>query len=128
MAKIIIAGNAVVTKSNLTLGDITKIAKYRPNALSLVDENKTEYFRIGVGSSGSISKFGISFADAGAEGKAFVTILAPTGTEDVAKFAEEEIGKAIINLDAVEAKAAEALSSINDELAEIRANISVAQG
>ena len=61
MAKIIIAGDAIVVKSDEKLEDIKTLEKYMPKALSLFEEEdgkKSEVFRVGsTNGQGSINQF-----------------------------------------------------------------------
>ena len=64
MAKIVIAGDAVVITSALKLEDIKTIAKYNPKALTLMggEDGKEPIFAIGVTNGpGSINDVGASF-------------------------------------------------------------------
>ena len=82
--KIKIAGNAIILTSKIKLNTIAKLEKYNPNALTLSETDPdgyvTEIFRINTGKVGSISKFGITFAEADAAGNATVTVLLPENT------------------------------------------------
>ena len=78
MAKIVIAGDAVVVKSELNLEDIKTIAKYQPKALTLMggDEGKEPIFALGTTTgTGSINSVGASFGKADSDGKAVITMV-----------------------------------------------------
>ena len=55
MAKVTIAGNAVVITSSMKLADLATIKKYRPKALRLMggENNKEELFVVDVGNGGN---------------------------------------------------------------------------
>ena len=74
MAKIVIAGDAVVVKSELKLEDIKTIEKYNAKALTLMggDEGKEPIFALGTTTgTGSINSVGASFGKADADGNGF---------------------------------------------------------
>ena len=55
MAKIMVAGDAVVVTSDMKLEDIKLVKKYRPEALTLFEgegEEKEPVFKIGIGDGG----------------------------------------------------------------------------
>ena len=129
MARIVIAGDALVIESAHTLEEIKTLEKYRPKALTLYDEDgKTEIFKVGstVGR-GSIGEFGASFGSAAKndEKKATITLNIPADTTDAKAYAEDLIGVAIIHLNAVEAQFADALASVDEERAKVRENITL---
>ena len=129
MAKIIIAGDAMIVESAHTLDQIRTLEKHRPKALALYDEDgKNEVFRVGTtNGEGNIGCYGASFgSSAKNEGKkAVITMTIPADVTDAKKYAEDTVGVAIINLNRVEAKFADALKSIEEEKATVRNNIQV---
>lgn len=129
MAKIIIAGDAMIVESSHTLETIKTLEKHRPRALALYDEDgKTEMFKIGTTQGkGSISKYGASFGSASKNGdkKAIITLEIPASVEDAKAYAEETIGTAIIHLNRVEEQFETALASVEEELTAVRSNITV---
>lgn len=133
MAKIVIAGDAVVITSTQTLESIKTLSKYRPKALCLYetdeDGNKEIAFKVAAADKGSISKYGATFAAATRDEDklATITMTMPAGTTDAEKWVMENIGNAILNLNKVEAQFAEALASVTDEVNAIKENISIAQ-
>ncbi len=131
MAKITIAGDAVVVTSSLSLEDIKKIGKYRPRALNLMggENNKDVIFAIGATKgTGNINQYGASFAgETHDDAKlATITLVAEGVTGDVKEWAAERIGAAIINLNKLEATLPAVLAEINDEKATVLGNITVA--
>ena len=130
MAKIVIAGDAVVVKSSLKLEDIKTIAKYQPKALTLMggEDGKEPIFAVGVSTdAGDITVYGASFGRADAEGKAIITMVTPgVPTEKAKEWVADKLGAAITNLNALEAKLPGVLADIAAERAVVMENISVA--
>jgi hypothetical protein len=126
MAKITIAGDAIVITSSRTLEEIRTLEKYKPEALVLKDENGEVYFKVGTGS-GNINKYGVSFGDVSrtGDGTAVLTMVLNDVT-DAVKFASDNFGVALINLNKVEAQFDEALNEVSEQQAEILANITIA--
>ncbi len=130
MAKIVIAGDAVVVKSDLKLEDIKTIAKYQPKALTLMggEDNKEPIFALGATTGdGSINSVGASFGRADAEGKAYVTIVMPgVPTEKAKDWVADTLGGALMNLNTLEGKLPEVLADIAAKRTTVMENISVA--
>lgn len=130
MANIVIAGDAVVVKSNLSLEDIKTIKKYQPKALTLMggEDGKEPIFAVSVSAdAGDINIHGASFGRADAEGKATITMVMPGVPTDKAKdWVADRLGVAITNLNALEAKLPEVLSGIAAQRATVMENITVA--
>ena len=133
MARITIAGDAVVVTSALKLEDIKTIAKYRPNELILKggEDGKEPIFGIGVTSGcGSINEVGASFGRESHDEDKLATITMCTGSDvtgDVKEWVADHIGGAIIKLNKLEEKLPAVLAEIADEKAAVMSNISVAQ-
>ena len=129
MARIIIAGDAVVVESAHTLEEMKKLEKHRPKALALFDENgKDELFRVvTTRGTGSIGQYGASFGSESKNGekKAIITMALPAGVTDAKAYIEETIGVAIINLNRVESQFEDALAAVEAEKAAVRENITV---
>lgn len=99
--RIKIAGNAVVITSTLKLEVIKKMEKYNPDALCLVevkDNEENEIFRIATGKTSTISKFGITFMEANAEGFATATVMLPEGTTDKKAYIKDNFATALFML------------------------------
>ena len=128
MAKIIIAGDAMVVESGHTLEAIKTLETYRPKALALYDEDGKETFRVSTTKgAGSIGAYGVNFNSVSKNGdkKAIITMQIPADTVDAKAYAEKVIGTAIINLNKVEAQFDDALTAVETEKAEVRENITV---
>ena len=132
MARITIAGDAVVVTSALKLEDIKAIEKYRPNELILKggEDGKEPIFAIGTTSGcGSINEVGVSFGRESHDNDKFATVtmcISNDVTGDVKEWVADCIGSAIIMLNKLEEKLPAVLTEIADEKAEIMSNISVA--
>lgn len=130
MAKIVIAGDAVVVKSDLKLEDIKTIEKYQPKALTLMggEDNKEPIYCIGsTTGTGSINSVGASFGRADADGKAIVTmVMQGVPTEKAKDWVADTLGGALMNLNTLEGKLPEVLADIAAKRTTVMENISVA--
>lgn len=130
MAKITIAGDAVVIKSNLKLEDIAAVSKYRPNELVLKggEDGKEPIFALCVTTSaGSINSVGASFSRADADGKAMLTMfMQGVPVEKAREWVADTLGSAIIHLNTLEARLPAVLEDIAAERAAVMENIAVA--
>lgn len=119
MAKILVAGDAVVVKSAITLEDLKLVKKYRPHTLKLMggEDNKETVFKVDVSDrgTGGINTYGATFVKATDDDEevAVITMLVPEG-EKAETYVTEQIGVGILNLTKVE----EALSDVIDEIKE----------
>ena len=134
MAKIVIAGEAVVVTSAVKLEDYRKIAKYRPKALTLFggEDGKEPIFKVCVanGGAGTIGKYGAEFANATHDEQKLASItLVYTGAagEDIKENVADEIGPAVMLLNKLEETIPAVLQEIDAEKALILENITVAQ-
>lgn len=132
MAKITIAGDAVVITSAIKLEDLRSIKKYRPASLVLKggEDGDEPIFAIDViNGCGYINRYGASF---GAETRddeklATITLVAPHVESDMKEFVVDELGSAIINLNKLEETLPEVMQSIADEKAQVIDAITIAQ-
>lgn len=133
MAKITIAGDAVVVTSALKLEEIKTIEKYRPNALILRggEDGKEPIFAIGVtNGAGNINEIGASFGrESHDEEKLAVITMCTNGAVagDIKEWVADHIGGAIISLNKLEAQLPDVLAEIAAEKAAVLSNITVAQ-
>ncbi len=132
MAKIVIAGDAVVITSALKLEDIRTIEKYRPKELVLKggEDGKEPIFALGTTEgSGNINAVGASFGRESHDAEKLATITMCTNgvTGDVKDWVADHLGGAIINLNQLEAKLPAVLDAIAAQKAEVMSNITVAQ-
>lgn len=132
MAKIVVAGDAVVITSDMKLEDIKTIKKYRPEALVLKggEDGKEPIFRLGVcNGAGSITKYGAEF---GAEThdedkKAMMTLILDTDKENVKEVVADTVGAYVMTLNKLEATLPAVLDDIKAEKERIMNNITIAQ-
>ena len=127
MAKVTIAGNSFVITSAVSLADWETAMKYRPSALTIVDEETKEaQFRVGIGSN-SVTDHGVSFGGVSNDETKFatVTLPIPLGVEDARQYVLDKAGLALANLKKVETGLAEALKGIRAEREAIAADIRV---
>lgn len=132
MASITITGNAIVVKSTLTPEQIALVAKYRPEALVLFEgegKDRCPVFAIGTVSAGtgSINKVGACFPKntTDPDGKAVITLIGEFGEGDVREQVADKIGKAILNLNTIEAALPAVIEEIEEQKAAIIENITV---
>lgn len=133
MAKIIVAGDAVVITSGLTLENLETVKKYNPNALTLMggEDGKEPVFCIGVnrGKQGNINQYGVEFgAETRDEQKlATLTLLVPGEIDDVKNYVADKYGAALMMLNKLEAFLPTILEAIEADKKAILDNITVAQ-
>jgi len=117
MANVTIAGNSYVIASDVAMKDLEAVKKYRPSALTLVDEETKEaYFKVGVGSN-SLSDYGISFGGVSndEEKVATATLSIPSDVENKKEFVLDKAGLALVNLGKIEKGIAAALDEIKTD-------------
>lgn len=128
MAKISIAGQAVVVTSAMTLEDIKTLKKYRPKSLILKggEDGKEPIFALSVGE-GKINEYGASFNRETRDDERLATLTMTTeyNGDDMVDFVTESLGTALMNLNKLEATLPAVLEEIYAEKAEIMHNISV---
>ena len=129
MAKIKVFGQAAVITSTQKLEDLKTIAKYRPDALLLKDEDGDPLFRIGVSANnaGNIDKYGAKFGGKTHDDEelATITIGIPNGVEDVKEFVSETVGVWVLTLSKLEETLPAVLEEIAAEKAKIAESIEV---
>ena len=127
MANVTIAGNSFVIASDVAMADLEAVKKYRPSALTLVDEETKEpYFKVGIGSN-SLTDHGISFGGvSNDEDKvATATLPIPSDVEDAKEYVLDKAGLALANLKKVEEGIAAALEEIKADRNSIAESIIV---
>lgn len=133
MAKIIVAGEAVVITSSMKLTDLETIKKYNPKALVLMggEDGKEPVFCIGVnrGKAGSINQFSVDFGAETRDDKKLATMTLMTSgvTGDVKEFVADKYGAALMLLNKLEATLPAALEAIAADKKAILENITVSQ-
>jgi hypothetical protein len=130
MANVKIAGNSYVITSSIAAADLETVRKYRPSALTLInEETKEPYFAVGLGSN-SISDHGVSFGGVtNDDGKlATATLPIPSNLpegQDAKDYVLDSAGLALANLNKVEAGIEAALEEIKTERDAVAGNITV---
>lgn len=132
MAKITVAGDAVVVTSAMKLEDLRTIAKHRPKSLILLggDDGKEPVFAIApTNGAGCINSVGAEFGtETRDENKlATITMIAPRIEGDIVEYVTDQLGTALMNLNKLEAKLPEVIAEIKNELAAVKSAITVAQ-
>lgn len=120
--RIKIAGNAIVLTSKLKLDTIKKLEKYIPNALVLVsteDNEEREIFRVATGKTGSISKYGVSFATADKDGFATITTNIPEDVTDKKVYVKDNFATILLMLKDIEAVAETTLAEFEADYAKL---------
>ena len=120
--RIKIAGNAVVLTSKLKLDTIKKLEKYVPGALVLVsteDNEEREIFRVATGKTGSISKYGVSFATADKDGFATITTNIPEDVTDKKVYVKDNFATILLMLKDIEAVAETTLAEFEADYAKL---------
>lgn len=116
-ARINVSGCAAVVVSDVKLDDWKRIAKMDPDSLALIDEETEEVmFRVCTGEGpGSMNENGVMFGTAvDGEGKATVTILLDPQAEDKLEMIRDSVGRALLDLNALEAEVPTILEQINE--------------
>jgi hypothetical protein len=132
MAQISIAGNSFVITSSVSMADLETVKKYRPTALTIVDEESKEtLFRLGIGSASSINDNGISFSGTSNDEKRLATATIPIPSEaladggDAKEYVLDRAGIALANLNKIETALATTIADIKKERDTVAANIKV---
>lgn len=131
MAKTKILGTAVTITSAVKVADFKTLAKFKPAALALtevVDGVKEEKFSVALGTSPSVTKYGIVFDSANANGYAEVTLQIPASiaADKRKEYVADTYGYALLNLNQLEGQIAEIMAeteadfiAINDGIEEV---------
>lgn len=137
MANIKILGNAAVLTSTLKVEDINKLARFKPEALKIINkETKDEIFAISfgpkpsIGYKPSITSHGVSFTDKTEDGYAQTTITLPTGfkdDKDKMEYVKNQYGYILLNLNKLEDQAQEALNVTATEFANMEKAITLVE-
>jgi hypothetical protein len=128
MANVAIAGNSFVITSSVSMADLETVKKYRPTALTIVDEESKEtLFRLGVGGSNSVNDNGISFSGVSNCDKklATATLPIPADVEDAKEYVLDRAGIALANLNKIETALATTLKDVRAERDTVAVNIKV---
>jgi len=115
MAKTKILGTAVTITSAVKVADFKTLAKFKPAALALtevVDGVKEEKFSVALGTSPSVTKYGIVFDSANTDGYAEVTLQIPASiaADKRKEYVADTYGYALLNLNQLEGQIAEVMA------------------
>lgn len=133
MAKVTIAGKALVITSNLKLTDLETVKKYQPKALILMggEDGKEPVFAIGAvrGSTGKIGSIGVEFGEETHDDQklATMTLMVPGDVKDMKEYVADKYGAALVNLKKLEDILPAVVEAIAASKKSIMDNISVAQ-
>ena len=133
MAKVTIAGRALVITSSLKLTDLETVRKYQPKALILMggEDGKEPVFAVAAvrGSAGKIGNIGVEFGEETRdEAKlATMTLMVPGDVEDMKEYVADKYGAALMNLAKLETVLPAVVETISAEKQSIMDSISVAQ-
>jgi len=133
MAKVTIAGQAIVVTSAMKLEDIKTIKKFRPSALTLMggEDGKEPIFALSAGGcgGGEINKYGASFTGETRDEAKCATLTMTVGYDgdDIKGFVADSIGGALTSLNKLEAALGSVLEEIATEKAVVMSNINIAQ-
>lgn len=133
MAKIVIAGSAMILTSALKLTDLEEIQKYAPDKLCIVDEETKEpLFRVAVkkGVAGSASAYGVTFGQTTNDGTgcACVTMTAPSvdgGPDKLKDVVADVLGGAYTGLTKLEESLPGVLQEVRTKKASLIENINI---
>lgn len=134
MAKINVVGAAVTITSSAKLEDLRKVKQFRPEVLTLKDEDGEPVFVVGIGKKadecGDFGKFGIEFAaHPDINGHAFVTAMFSPEYYSEDGDLKEKIAKAygdvIVNLENVEAVLPTTIAEIDAKIASVMEHITI---
>lgn len=132
MAKVTIAGKAVVITSALKLSDLENIKKYNDKALVLMggEDGKDPIFGIGVvrGSTGKVGAAGVEFGEETHDDDklATMTLMTPGDVKDVKEYVADKYGAALMNLAKLEEQLPAVIASIAADKQAVMDSITVA--
>ena len=127
MSKVICVGNAVVLVSSMKFEDILKIKKYRPDALTVKDEDGNQVYAItATCGNGAIGKYGAEFGGKPHDEDGFATITMLTDADgDIKEYLVDTLGAAIKHINDIESKAADVIAEIDADRAAIAEAIEI---
>lgn len=125
-ATAVIQGAACVITSSMTAEQIKRYKKFHPESLVMYDEDDDPVFAIGYDEEGpgSIDNNGAVFGAAtDAEGHATITVMLDPTNENLEELVFDKLGRALLNLNDLEAQLIEGISKLDEEESAIRAQI-----
>lgn len=129
--QIIIAGTTVTFVSPHTMDELKKVAKFKPAAITLHDEEGVGYFDILPSTVPIITKKMIGYADSAPDGtgRACVSVPLPVvNGMSPSQAVASEFGPTIANANKVEEQISAALDEVNSMLQDVENGIVVATG
>lgn len=128
MAKTKILGTAVTITSAVKVADFKTLAKFKPAALALtevVDGVKEEKFSVALGTSPSVTKYGIVFDSENTDGYAEVTLQIPPfiAADKRKEYVADTYGYALLNLNQLEGQIAEVMAETEADFIAINEGI-----
>lgn len=133
MAKVTIAGKALVITSSLKLTDLETVKKYQPKALILMggEDGKEPVFAVTAvrGSTGKIGNIGVEFGEETHDDAklATMTLMVPGDVKDMKEYVADKYGAALMNLAKLETTLPAVVEAIAASKKSIMDNISVAR-
>lgn len=133
MARMIVTGDALVIKSNITFADMEKLTKLRPSAMVLCEQEedgtRAEVFRVKVGGSEMFNQYGITFTSAARDGTgcAITTVRLPEGVTDPKEYLVENFSTALMRLNCLEDQMLNSLAEVADAQNAVREFITIAE-
>lgn len=128
MAKITVTGEALVVTLRVSLENLQRVAKYRPEALKLKDENGDPIYSISVKGTPGINDFGATFGAATYDENKYaaITMKVNPGDQDIKEYIADTYGAAINYLGEIEEKLPGVITEINEERERIKEGIVLA--
>lgn len=130
MPKITIVGKAIVITSAIKTATIKQLKKFKPEALSHLNDKNEVDFVVGYSAKGtaSINKFGVEYNGTNADGFAQATFLC---VDDLAaanqkEFVLDTYGAGLLKLDAVEAEIVDIANDLTAAITAVSDDITVA--
>lgn len=123
MAKVKMITNEAYVFAEVSIDDIRKVSKFKPDALTIKDEKGESVFAVGAAPLGAVNKYGVSFTNEDA-GKAYfkVAIFSEDPEERKTVFSEE-YAAILKNLSIVETQIKTALIEIERDIEEFKSQI-----
>ena len=127
MADVKIAGNTIILTSTVTLEQLRRIEKHRPEVLEVHNAKEEIIFRVGTGSN-ALNNHGASFNAATLDDRelAYISLPIPSGVADAKRYFAETFGQPHLHLKAVEQKLTDVLVEVEDKITEIMNDVTMA--
>ena len=113
--KVKVIGNQAVFEAGFPFDVLKEVERFKPDALTIKDDDGNVTFRVSANGSGKVSVYGVEFAN-GANGTAYAAVEIPTDG-DVADYLFDRFGGVISAVNGIE----EGISGKLDEISLMRA-------